>query len=245
MKLMIKKLLDTLFYNPLYMVTQWLNWKYGKNGPGPVWYSDRMPWMKVLEAQWETVLAEFVSYRKTLTKLPDLEDLRTSNNQSDFGGGNWGFLYLMINNRKNEKLRQHFPKTFSLMEDNVPELFALRFSMLGGDRNEITPHRDGHSQSLIAHLALSVPEGECSITIDNKRQPWNEGKCFAFDASALHSVNKESEAERLVLLIDTFRPVPFWLHGPSRFVFRHMTRNAPVDQIFKLHDQAIKNAETN
>ncbi|WP_195763844.1 aspartyl/asparaginyl beta-hydroxylase domain-containing protein [Pseudoduganella rivuli] len=238
----MRKVFDAAVIVPLYRMTEILNWRLGKAGPGPIWYADRMQWMRALEENWPVVLDEFERFRARLDRLPDLEDLRTSNNVADFGGGSWGFLYLRLNGTGNAMLAPHFPRTLALLETHVPELFSVRFSLLGGDRKEITPHRDGHCQSIICHLPLIVPEGECSITIAGRRQPWTVGKCFAFDASALHSVQKESKEERLVVLIDTFRPVPFWLRGISRAVFRYTTRKAPVAQIMRQHDQAVGKA---
>lgn len=241
----VERIFETIVINPLYVITESLNRWLSKVGEGPIWYADRLPWMAELEKNSAVVLAEFEQYRANLSKLPDLEDLRTSNNVVDFGGGEWGFLYLRLNGQKNALLSEHFANTNALLEAHVPELFSIRFSLLGGDRKEITPHRDGHCQSLICHLPLIVPEGECSIIIDDIRQPWKEGKCFAFDASALHYVEKESDAERLVVLIDTFRPVPAWLKVISRAIFHYQVRNAPVKQILKQHDQALKDAQIN
>ncbi|WP_445362248.1 aspartyl/asparaginyl beta-hydroxylase domain-containing protein [Microbulbifer sp. ANSA003] len=240
---MIRQIFCILIINPLYIFTEMLNRKFGKVKLGPIWYAEDMPWMKVLEDNHNVVLEEFERYRATLSRLPDLEDLRTQNNKTDFGSGRWDMLYLRINNRKNEELSSHFPKTVKLLEENVPELFSIRFSLLGSNRKEITPHRDGHNQCVICHLPLIVPEGECSITINDIRQPWEEGKCFAFDASALHYVTKESDGERLVVLIDTFRPVPKWVKALSRFVFNYQVKNAPVEEIFQLHGQAISKAQ--
>ncbi|CAH9050285.1 hypothetical protein PSECIP111951_00161 [Pseudoalteromonas holothuriae] len=239
---MINIILNVLIFNPLYIFTEFLNRKFSKVKSDYIWHAEDMPWMKELEANHKVVLNEFNRYRASLSRLPDLEDLRTSNNKANFGDGRWGMLYLRINNQKNDLLSTHFPETVKLLETHVPELFSIRFSLLGGNRKEITPHRDGHNQCIICHLPLVVPEGECSITINGVRQPWEEGKCFAFDASALHSVTKESDEERLVVLIDTFRPVPKWVRALSRFVFNYQVKNAPVKEIFELHDKALNDA---
>ncbi len=239
---MLRKVFDTVVIRPVYWITEQLNWRLSLIGDGPVWYPDRITWMTTLEQHWPVVLEEFETFRRNLSKLPGIEDLNKTNNANSFGDGVWEMLYLHLNGQRNEQIVQYFPKTVALMESTVPELFTVVFSRLGGDRKGITPHRDGHCQSIICHLPIIIPEGECSINIEGKRYPWVVGKCFTFEASALHYVQKDSDAERVVVLIDTFRPVPRWLHGISRAIYMYTTRKANIPHIFDLHEQAIRKA---
>ena len=60
---------------------------------------------------------------------------------------------------------------------------------------------------LRAHLGLVVPEGDCRIRVgDAPPRPWVTGEVLLFDDSFEHEVWNETDAARLVLIVDLWHP---------------------------------------
>jgi aspartyl/asparaginyl beta-hydroxylase (cupin superfamily) len=237
---MLKRVYETLVIGPLHYITEHLNWWFSNIGKGPIWHYVDLSWMKKLDAQWTTVLGEFEDFRRHLKNIPQVQDLRPDGKKDEVYQGDWGGLYLMIAGKKNDTLISYFPKTMKLLESSVPELQSIRLSLLGADRSEIKEHRDGHGHVIVCHLPLIIPEGESSIVVGGRRQPWQTGQSFTIYTSKRHYATKESEEERLVVLISFFRPVPRIIGYLSKFVIRYTLRSLPIDKMFELHEQAIK-----
>ncbi|MBC7881275.1 MAG: aspartyl/asparaginyl beta-hydroxylase domain-containing protein, partial [Anaerolineae bacterium] len=68
------------------------------------------------------------------------------------------------------------------------------------------------------HLGLIVPaEGDqCCIRVDNEIRSWSEGKSLIFDDTFEHEVWNRDPRRRVVLMIDTLRPLPPVLSAINR-----------------------------
>jgi len=93
------------------------------------------------------------------------------------------------------------PLTASLVERHIPRHGAAGFSILQpGTR--IQPHKGYAGEFLRCHLALSVPEGDCGLTVAGATRRWREGEVLVFDDRVEHAAWNETARERVVLLID-------------------------------------------
>lgn len=226
-------------------ITERLNWRFSKIGEGPVWYADKLPWMAQLDQNRHIVLEEYQRFRDSVSNLPDVQQIRPDGTKDKVYQGRWSFIYLMIAGEKNQFMMSHFPKTMQLFEENVPELHGIRFSLLESDRKEIHQHRDGHGHTIVCHFPLIIPEGRCSVFVEGNEHPWQVGNSFTIDTSKQHYVQKESNEERLVVLISFFRPVPRIISTLSKFIMHRNFRFLPVEKMFGLHNEVLRKNQIN
>lgn len=95
------------------------------------------------------------------------------------------------------------PQTAALL-GRVPGLFMAGFSVLASGC-VIKPHRGYTDEVLRAHLGLICP-GQAWLRVDDDVHHWHEGGLVVFDDTHLHSAANPSALDRVVLLLDFFRP---------------------------------------
>ena len=64
---------------------------------------------------------------------------------------------------------------------------------------------------LTAHLGLSVPEGQCRITVGLQTREWRNGRVLVMDTSFVHHTANDAQTEERVILL-----LRFWHPGLSR-----------------------------
>jgi len=78
------------------------------------------------------------------------------------------------------------------------------FSLLR-PRTRIRPHHGMLNTRLICHLPLIVPEG-CGLRVGAETRAWRVGEALIFDDSFEHEAWNDSDALRVVLLFEIWRP---------------------------------------
>lgn len=78
------------------------------------------------------------------------------------------------------------------------------FSILG-PKTHIPPHTGMLNTRLICHLPLIVPEG-CRLRVGNHSRTVEPGKVLIFDDSVQHEAWNDSDAVRVILLFEIWRP---------------------------------------
>ena len=119
---------------------------------------------------------------------------------------NWKLAMVFAYGRPVQEVKHFFPKTLSILQ-KLPLVQNSAFSLLraGGI---IPPHRGSTASILRYHLALIVPDqGENSwLTVAGVNTPWREGKGILFDDTFEHSAQNGAKQNRVVLIVDIFRP---------------------------------------
>ncbi len=98
------------------------------------------------------------------------------------------------------------PKTLEVLK-GVPGLTGLSLSLLEPGA-EIKRHRGDTNATVRCHLPLEVP-GElpqCGFKVGDDEISWKEGRLIVFNDAAIHEAWNLTEKQRLVLIIDVFRP---------------------------------------
>ncbi|WP_313918918.1 aspartyl/asparaginyl beta-hydroxylase domain-containing protein [Tahibacter sp.] len=189
-------------------------------GRGPLWRSEALPWLAQLEAAHEQVNAEFRRYVQSGMSMPDKEDLDPGRT-SRYGTDRWELLHLLVYGERMPDVAEHFPETVKLAESIVPGMCSIMFSRLPPERHQIPRHRDAENGTLRIHLGLVVPEhGACFINVGDATAHWRVGEAFVMDATYEHEVTKEANAERIVLIVDFYRPVPGWVAWLTHRLYR-------------------------
>jgi aspartyl/asparaginyl beta-hydroxylase (cupin superfamily) len=107
------------------------------------------------------------------------------------------------------------PRTTALL-DGIPGLFEAFFSILEGGKS-IPAHEGPYRGYLRYHLGLLVPEQDPpSIRIKDQHYTWREGESLLFDDSWEHEVFNHCPQDRVVLIVDIRRPMPFPFGATNR-----------------------------
>jgi beta-hydroxylase len=98
------------------------------------------------------------------------------------------------------------PRTVELVR-SIPSVNAALFAMMPG-KSKLGEHRDPFAGSLRYHLGLITPNSDaCRIYIDGQARSWRDGQAIMFDETYIHSVNNDTDENRLILFCDVTRPI--------------------------------------
>ena len=126
---------------------------------------------------------------------------------------NWKLAMIFGYGKPIDEVKSYFPLTLSILE-KLPEVQNAAFSLLkaGGS---IPPHCGSTASILRYHLALIVPDnGKHSwLTVAGFKVPWGEGKGILFDDTFEHSARNGAKEDRVVLIVDIFRPNLGFVNG--------------------------------
>ncbi|HEX8380097.1 MAG TPA: aspartyl/asparaginyl beta-hydroxylase domain-containing protein [Allosphingosinicella sp.] len=172
----------------------------------------QFPWLEEVEAavpdiraELESVLAEegaFIPYVESEPNRPParaflLDDPR------------WSAFHLWKRGAPVAGNAERCPKTMAALERApMPRIrgrspMAL-FSLLRPGAH-IAAHNGLLNTRLICHVPLIVP-GRCRLRVGNEVREWEEGKALIFDDSVEHEAWNDSNATRVVLLFEIWRP---------------------------------------
>lgn len=123
------------------------------------------------------------------------------------GNAGWSALYLVREGAR-APLASRFPATMAALA-GVPLHDAagtpsVLFSRLAPGAR-IPPHTGFVNTRLIAHLALTVPDGPW-LRVGNDARPWTRDRVSLFDDTIEHEAANPSSQERTVLIFDVWRP---------------------------------------
>lgn len=104
------------------------------------------------------------------------------------------------------KNRKSCPKLSQLL-DKYPEISTLSINVLEAS-SSILPHMGDTNSVFRAHFGLVIPKPlpECGIRVGNEKKSWVEGDWVIFTDAYEHETWNESQQDRILLLIDIFRP---------------------------------------
>lgn len=180
----------------------------------PVFYDiDKIaPALRDLEKNHAVVRNELVQLLESKKDLPSYHELDPEQRGiSANGNKKWKVFLLYAMGAKPKTNRALCPQTSAFL-DKVPNLFEAFFSIL--EAGKAVPAHCGSYYGMIRyHLGLVVPkENPPSIRIKDRFYTWKEGESIFFDDTWEHQVFNESKGDRVVLLVDVLRPLPFPVH---------------------------------
>ena len=116
------------------------------------------------------------------------------------------------------------PRTVELVK-SIPSVNAALFTLMPG-KSKLGEHRDPFAGSLRYHLGLMTPNSDdCRIYIDGNPYSWRDGQAILFDETYVHSVNNDTDRDRIILFCDVARPIrnPI-IRAINRFVTNHIVK---------------------
>ena len=171
------------------------------------------PWMAAIEAktglireELRRVVADDTAFRPYVQSIgtrpvKEFHDLRDN--------PKWSAYYLIEGGSVLAEAAARCPETMEALRAaplcaSPGRTPSVLFSLLRpGTR--IPPHNGQINARLICHLPLIVPSG-CALRVGNEVRPWVEGEALIFDDSIEHEAWNNSEALRVVLLFEIWRP---------------------------------------
>jgi aspartate beta-hydroxylase len=170
-------------------------------------------WVAALEAQTDAIRAELLEVLKEDTAFKPYVEGSANRPQSPQHGmlnnPDWSAFYLWKNGEMVPQNAARCPKTMAAVA-NIPLTHtnnrspSVLFSLLRPGAH-IPAHCGFVNTRLICHLPLIVPKG-CTFRVGNEIRPWVEGKVWLFDDTIEHEAWNESDALRVILLFEVWRP---------------------------------------
>ena len=121
----------------------------------------------------------------------------------------WGAYYFWRNGEIVPENAARCPVTMQALQHAPMPLIDQRspialWSLLKPDTH-IQPHHGLLNTRLICHIPLIVPQG-CALRVSNETRSWREGEALIFDDSFEHEAWNKSDATRVILLFEIWRP---------------------------------------
>ena len=201
------------------------NWLFDFSTGGarrPVFFDiDRTyPKLRVLERNFPAIreeLAELLGAKATIPRYHDLDRMQTYISGTVDADKDWKVYYLFAMGEKPAANRARCPRTAEAL-DQVPGLFQAFFSILDGGKS-VPAHCGPYRGYIRYHLGLVVPsENPPSIRVKDEVYTWKEGGSVLFDDSWNHEVTNKCADDRVVLIVDVRRPMPWPFAALNRVV---------------------------
>jgi aspartate beta-hydroxylase len=156
-------------------------------------------WVPRLEAAYGEIKDEAVA-------LLDAGRFGTNPSSSNLSDGNWHEFRMFTEGRPLAANCKAAPRTAEIVTSIAGATTAglVYFSRLAPGTH-VRPHWGPHNARLRCHLGLVVPEG-CWLRVGPRTGGWSEGKVIVFDDSYEHEVWNNSDASRIVLILDIWHP---------------------------------------
>ncbi len=177
--------------------------------------NDDLPDLKKLEAHTDIIRTElmalldsqdgFAPYINHTPGSRSAEIWKDLNQSAD-----WSTYHLFRHGKKLTENCARCPQTTALVESldlvRIPGYGPeVMFSVLA-PHTRIKAHFGPVNGRVIVHLPLIVPENCGAIRVGDQQRAWKEGECLAFDDSFEHEAWNDSDARRVVLILDFWNP---------------------------------------
>lgn len=193
-------------------------------------------WVDALEHNWRVIRGELDCILEERARLPNFQDV-SDEQRTITQDDRWKVFVFSVFGTRIAANCARCPQTTRLLTQ-IPGLRNAMFSILA-PRKRIPEHRGPYAGLLRYHLALKVPSArdDCTIRVNGIDRCWQEGGTLIFDDSFPHSVDNESNEERVVLFADFERPLPGLLALLNRAMLAGMARTSlarqPIERLTK------------
>lgn len=174
---------------------------------------DQFDWVPTVEAATSAIRAELGQALARGDPFQPYLRARADRPSYDFHGlldnPAWSTLYLWENGGPTTDAHIRYPDTFAALADvPMPHITtrapSILFSLLQPGAR-IEAHHGMINTRLICHLPLVVPAG-CGFRVGNEVRAWEVGKLMIFDDTIEHEAWNDSDADRIILIFDVWRP---------------------------------------
>ena len=171
-----------------------------------------------LEKNWQIIRDEVKKVLVLYSSIPRFHEIDPLNRKISFTEGPaWRIIILKAFDGWLNDNCTVFPKTFELLKQYSNASSAFISIIEPGCI--IPPHKGKLKGIYNYHLGLVVPKSPmCYLTIDGERVHWQEGKSILFDDTFIHSVNNQTDEQRIVLFLNVKRKMPYVIDVINSFL---------------------------
>jgi len=199
----------TAFYRRLYVAAG------AENRPATFDVATTAPALLEIQKNYPVIRAEVEALLGSGVTIPRYHEVDPGQVQISAGLKKWKVFVLDMVGARPSTARELCPKTCAIL-DRVPNLFQALFSILEAGKS-IPAHDGPFYGALRYHLGLIVPTvNPPSIRVRDTRYTWKNGEGFLFDDTWNHEVFNTCTEDRVILMVDVLRPLPWHLHQMNR-----------------------------
>lgn len=144
----------------------------------------------------------------------------------------WKVFLLYYSGETPDLAKELCPKTCALLK-GIPNIYKVFFSVLEPGKS-IPEHHGPYRGYLRYHLGIKVPkESPPSIRLKDQIYYWKEKESLLFDDTWDHEVINKSNQERVVLIIDLLRPLPFVPNQINKFIANFLLKKVRIKKVIK------------
>jgi len=168
---------------------------------------DRQPWWEPvacalaveLELHFQEIRAEVLALDPTRF-APESERIPRA--------GEWDVVFFYERGRRHDEVCDACPATTRVIEGDGAMQTAAGLIYVSRMRpgTHIQAHRGPTNLRLRCHLGIAVPDGDCTIRVEDQSRRWSEGRCLVFDDSFEHEAWNYTTDDRIVLIVDLWHP---------------------------------------
>lgn len=201
------------------------------------------PKLLLIDQQFETVKKEFdhidAHYKLEAYHEFDKGQYRISGKVEP--DRKWKVFMLNLMGEVPETALELCPETCKVLQQ-IPHIYQAFFSILE-PMKPIPAHRGPYLGYVRYHIGLKVPtKSPPTMRVHDQFHTWRQGESILFDDTWEHEVINECQQERAVLIVDVFRPLPWWPHNVNAFFIKNVIRNVYAKKMIKnVKAEKIKN----
>lgn len=206
----------------------------GKNRPVILKKEEFFPELSTIETNFDTVKKEYEEVNKHF-EIPAYHEIEKR--QYAISGKvapevKWKVFLLYYSGEIPELAKQLSPETCAIVS-KIPGIYKAFYSVLEPGKS-IPAHHGPYRGYLRYHLGIKVPKKQPpSIRIKDEIYHWKERESLLFDDTWDHEVRNESKEERVVLILDLLRPLPYFPDLLNRFITKVLMKKVRINKVLK------------
>ena len=189
----------------------------------PVFFDVRetFPELLAIDANYEAIRRELVALLPRRAEIPRYHEVDAA--QQEISGRDpqsWRVFFVKLHNAGDELPNGELVRKTREVLEGVPDVLQAFFSILEPHKS-VPAHNGPYLGYLRYHTAFVVPaDNPPTLRVKDRLHTWKEGQSVLFDDSWNHEVYNQSDGERVVLIVDVLRPMPWPLALLNRFARR-------------------------
>lgn len=206
----------------------------GPNRPVFLDVNKTFPKLSLIEQNFDAVKAEYENVNKhfDIPAYHEVEQRQYAISGNVDPNLKWKVFLLYYAGETPDLAKQLCPKICALLKE-LPNIYKVFFSVLEPWKS-IPAHHGPYRGYLRYHLGIKVPKtSPPCIRIKDQVYEWKEQESILFDDTWEHEVINNSNQERVVLIMDILRPLPFLPKQINKFILNFLFKKSRVNKVLK------------
>lgn len=206
----------------------------GPNRPVTFDVENTYPGLKVIEQNFEVVKAEYENVNKhfEIPAYHEVEQRQYAISGKVAPNVKWKVFLLYYSGETPDLAKELCPEICELLK-GMPHIYKVFFSVLEPGKS-IPAHCGPYRGYLRYHLGLKVPKvAPPQIRIKDQVYTWQEKESILFDDTWEHEVMNSANEERVVLIMDLLRPLPYLPQQMNKLIANFLLKKVRINKVLK------------